>query len=196
MIQEFEKLQNLLNVPPGYNDENRCGFNYNANDRFEDILIILNKTPLLKGVGHVNSFTYSTNNVTLETLFNNIETPILLYEFYECYHSPVYNYGDNDWLYEEQIYVWNHISGKKVLLIYDAYDCEVSHRSDYSVFLLTFDEIIEKINKITYDELKYMLDDDIHKKQYIINKKKQIIQNLYNKSNYTEEFEYWRGIRI
>jgi hypothetical protein len=186
MIKEFKKLHNLLNIPPGYDDENRCGFSYNAEERFDDILTILNKTPRLKGIGRVNYLTYSTNNETLETLFNNIQNPKLLYELYKCYHLPNSNckdYDEHDWLIEEQIYIWNHESGNKVLLIYDAYVCPVSYHYNYYVYFMTFNEIIEKINQIIENELKYILNEDIFNKQQIENKKTQIIKKLYDNNN-------------
>ena len=134
MIQEFEKLHNLLNIPLGYNLKNTCGFSY---------------------------------------------------ETYYCYNN--LEEEDVDWLTEEQVYIWDHTSEKKVLFKYEGYDNGCHSYFDYSIYLLTFNEIVEKINTNTDYKLKYGNDED---KEKIINRKKIIIQNLYNKSNAAEEFEY------
>jgi hypothetical protein len=185
MIQEFEKLHNLLNIPPGYDLKNTCGFSYNAKDRFRDVLEVLNNKPQLKGIGYEEPLKYSTDDQTLEILFNNIQNPKLLYETYYCYNN--LEEEDVGWLTEEQLYIWDHTSEKKVLFKYEGYDNGCHSYFDYSIYLLTFNEIVEKINKNTDYKLKYGNDED---KEKIINRKKIIIQNLYNKSNAAEEFEY------
>jgi hypothetical protein len=168
MIEYLEKLNKMLNVNPSNDDDYFDFFLLTTEERFNIILKALNTTPQLSGTGNYNNgqLIYSLGDEYLHTIIKQIETPILLFEYYNIIHHPYSTdrYCDSSTI-EQQIYMWDYNSEKKVFLIHYNYGCEYHKYCYYIINISTQEDFIKKM-------------DENEQLRFIGNNKENIISNM------------------
>jgi hypothetical protein len=153
-IPYLDKLNELLTIPEIHiQDVDIDYFKCTTKQRFHMLLSYLHQ-PNITGKSRYKDLIYSIENETLQSILKTIENPVLLHELYDYIYHPDYPQDRSvDCTNEIQIYIWKYNSDKYVFLLDYGYSCEYHSCSFVQIFILTPQQIKDKIDEYTYDNL-------------------------------------------